>query len=199
MKKIQMFLFYLINKIIDRIYGTDLYKADSLQISNNLNTSWYSTAFYPGILSKIFSVISKKDITGILDLGSGKGLALILFKKFGIQNVGGIELRKDLFDICQNNLKRYKIVPNLLLNQDVSLIKDFLDFNTIFLFNPFPCDVMTKVIDNLVEYYSKTGTYCYVIYVNPVCHQEFLKANFTEISLFKAPISEFEVVIYKYN
>jgi 16S rRNA A1518/A1519 N6-dimethyltransferase RsmA/KsgA/DIM1 with predicted DNA glycosylase/AP lyase activity len=194
-----MSLFYLLNKIMDRIKGTDLYKADSSEVINTLNTSWYSTAFYPSLLKKIFTAIPKRNIMGILDLGSGKGLALILFKKKGIQNVGGVELRKDLFDICQKNLKRYKIVPNLLLNEDASLIKDFLDFNTIFLFNPFPSDVMIKVIDNLVEYYSKTGKSCYVIYVNPVCHQLFLKANFFEITSFKAPISDFEVVLYKFQ
>jgi hypothetical protein len=169
-KNLQISLFYLLNKTINRIKGTDLYKADSSEVINTLNTSWYSTAFYPGLFNKIFSVIPKNEITGILDLGSGKGLALILFRKNGIQNVGGVELRKDLFEICQDNLKRYKITPSFMVNDDAAAIKDFLNFNTIFLFNPFPCNVMIKVIQNIVDYYLKLGKSCYVIYINPVCH-----------------------------
>jgi hypothetical protein len=194
-----MSFFYFIFKKIDYFKGTDLYGADSATIIQNLSTSWYSTAFYPGLLKNIFAYIPKETVTGVLDLGSGKGLALIEFKKHGIHNVGGVELRKELFDISRDNLKRYNIIPKLIQNKDAVLIKDFLDFNTIFLFNPFPCDVMGKVIKNMVDYYSKYGKSCYVIYINPVCHQAFVRTNFSVIASFRAPISNFEVILYKFS
>lgn len=53
-KRFQMSFFYFLFKKMDKIKGTNLYGADSNDIISKLNTSWYSTAFYPGLLKKIF-------------------------------------------------------------------------------------------------------------------------------------------------
>ena len=198
-KRFQMSFFYFLFKKMDKIKGTNLYGADSNDIISKLNTSWYSTAFYPGLLKRIFKYIPKESVSGVLDLGSRKGLAMVVFKKNGIKNVGGVELRRDLYEICQENLKKYNITPRLHLNEDACKVKDFSYFNTIFLFNPFPSNVMKIVVENLVNYFQKENKTCYVIYINPLHNTELQKANFKEITSFKAPISNFDVKLYRFQ
>ena len=187
--------FYL---FLDTFLGVDLYKADN-DIERISGTSWYSTAFYPGLMRKIFQNIPKEEIVGVLDFGCGKGLGIVKFKRYGFKRVGGIELRPELVAICQKNLKRLNLEADLLIQGDAGRLLDFKGYNMLFLFNPFPAFVVKKVVSNVKSYVDANKSEVWVVYVNPLHKEELDKEGFSEIASFIAPISHFTVSIYRYG
>jgi hypothetical protein len=191
--------FYWSHQFLDLIRGTDLYRAKKPANSDEPLYIAYSTAFYPGLLTRIFKVIPKEEITGVLDFGSGKGLSIIKFKKFGITKVGGVELKPDLVEICKRNLRKFKMSSDLLLNKDASIVTEFAGFNLIYLFNPFPCDIVSKVVSNYIKYGSEDQSNLYIVYVNPVCNDSIIDSGFEILDNFKHFASNFHVSIYRYS
>lgn len=195
---LKLVIFYRCNILLDKFNRLDLYQADSFEIREQLNTSQYSTAFYPGLIKKIFKYLPREIITGIFDLGSGKGIGIVKFRQSGIQKVGGVELREDLINICKSNLQILKLNADDLIIGDAANLKSFEGYNVFFLFNPFPVNVVIKVIKNLKEYFDSIQTKVYIVYINPVYKIDFLNAGFIEIGSFTAPISNFKVSILNY-
>ena len=69
MRKIILSVWYRYYLLLDKIKNVNFFEADNNSLVFGLKTSWYSTAFYPGLMSKIFRVIPKEKITGFFDLG----------------------------------------------------------------------------------------------------------------------------------
>lgn len=196
-RKNKIRLFYRSFVLIDFLRGTDFYRAKKTIASDVENYIPYSTAFYPGLLKQIFRVIPKENVTGVLDFGSGKGLSLVKFHKCGIPKVGGVEIKAELIEVCKSNLKKYGIKPEFLILAEASTVKDFSGFNVIYMFNPFPCEVVKSVAENYLLFYKDSPTPFYIVYVNPVCESILLMSGFTLLKRFRHFSSHFEVSIYQ--
>ena len=191
-------LYYRFYMFSDKFLGVDLYKADN-ESERISGTSWYSTAFYPGLMRNIFRYVPKEKIVGVFDFGSGKGLGIVKFKKFGFKKVGGIELRHELVEICQRNLKKLKLETDLLIQGDAGELVDFDGYNMLFLFNPFPAFVVKKVASNVKSYVDTNDSEVWLVYVNPQHKEELEQEGFSELGSFIAPISHFKVIVYSFR
>ena len=115
-----------------------------------------------------------------VDIGAGKGRAMLLASQLPFHQVIGIELNPDMADIAQTNLDIWqaahaadttasKIAPTRLLQQDA------LDYDlprtptVIFLFHPFEAPVLKSLLRRIeTQFNNRPGTLD-ILYVNAEC------------------------------
>jgi SAM-dependent methyltransferase len=89
-----------------------------------------------------------------IDLGSGKGRALMLAAEYLFRRIVGVELMPELHQACEENIQAYKSAGTKAPNIE-SICMDARDFHfppeplVIYLFNPFPEPVFAAVLKNL--------------------------------------------------
>jgi SAM-dependent methyltransferase len=98
-----------------------------------------------------------------VDLGCGKGRALILAHEAGFRDLIGVEMSPKLAAAARSNLQRLGIAANIADGDaaqyplpDVPLV--------VHMYNPFGASTMKGVVEKL----RKHGFPLYVVYVNPV-------------------------------
>lgn len=129
-----------------------------------------------------------------LDIGSGKGRAMLLAAFAGFKKVLGVELDARLCLVAEENFKRcdrkLKGASYSIFNGDatVYILPDECD--VVFMYNPFGVVVMRKVLALLLRKYSKLKEKSiqkplHVIYVNPVCADVFIEFGIFPIASFR--------------
>jgi SAM-dependent methyltransferase len=108
-----------------------------------------------------------------IDLGSGKGRALLLASDYPFRRIMGVELLPDLHRIARENLARYKSEEQkcFALESNCGDAAEFAlppDPTLLFLFNPFPETVLRRVIGNLERSLREHPRGCYLLYHNPL-------------------------------
>lgn len=144
----------------------------------------------PWIVNKCFNQLRLLNISfersTFLDIGSGKGRAMLIAEMVGFKKIIGVELCSRLCDVALKNFelcsKSNQNLRYVMHNQDAAYYVPPADANVIFLYNPFGCKLVRKIIDNLMESYDLVKRDIYVIYVNPVCAQAFIQAGFDKIA-----------------
>jgi SAM-dependent methyltransferase len=111
-----------------------------------------------------------------IDLGSGKGRALLLASEYPFRRIIGVELLPHLNQIAEENIRRFQSPAQTCFNL-VSLCADALDFQfppeptVLYLFNPFPLAVLEAVIHNLERSLDQAPRPLFVLYHNPLLEQ----------------------------
>jgi predicted RNA methylase len=111
-----------------------------------------------------------------IDLGSGKGRALLMASRFPFKKIIGVELSSALHAIALRNLEIYKSDSQACHTiecfcQDASEFELPQENLVLFLYNPFGRDVMDKVERKVSKSLQRFPREIYVAYVNPV-HRE---------------------------
>ena len=113
-----------------------------------------------------------------IDLGAGKGRAILLASHFPFRQVIGVEFAPELVRIAQCNIAAYKNPSRECQDLNV-LLQDATEYClpcekcVIYLNNPFDGPVMARVIENIGASVEKFPRDLYVVYWNPFC-SEFL-------------------------
>jgi hypothetical protein len=106
-----------------------------------------------------------------VDLGSGKGKVLMLAASYPFRRVIGVELWRDLHLIAVANLATYgdggcgPIEPIQMDAADFSLPEEPL---VLYFFNPFPAEVLARVLANVKESLSRAPRRVYLLFYAPV-------------------------------
>jgi SAM-dependent methyltransferase len=108
-----------------------------------------------------------------IDIGSGKGRALLMAADYPFQRILGIELLPELHRVAKENISKYKsdsqhcfAVDSLLA--DASNFTFPLDPTVIYLFNPLPESGLATMIGNLERSLREHPRAVYVLYHNPL-------------------------------
>jgi len=145
------------------------------------------------------------EYDNVLDIGSGKGSAVIALLACGFRRVGAVEYTQGIYDVLIDNLKKLEIsvFENLTVKSegvscylmDASQMKTELDgYNWFFMFNPFSMNVLIKVIDNICESIRRKPRKCFIFYAEPIGHQYILNTGIFEC--YKQVVSDFSDVSY---
>jgi SAM-dependent methyltransferase len=111
-----------------------------------------------------------------VDLGCGKGRALLIAAQMGFRQVIGVEFSKDLAAIAQANLAKMQVGGAVVALADAAEYQlPDCDNLLVYLYNPFSKPVMEKVIDQLRASRAKR---LFVIYKYPSCADLFDEAGF---------------------
>lgn len=117
-----------------------------------------------------------------LDIGSGKGRALILAAEAGFKKVIGVEYASELNDIAHTNIEtvrdRFPNTEFVLDEGDALTYSIPTEVDVIYLFNPFDEEALKGLIKMVKPAFSVTKS-VYLIYVHPV-HCSVLESEFGE-------------------
>jgi len=116
--------------------------------------------------------IDFRDFT-FIDLGSGKGRALLMAADYPFRRIVGVELLPGLHHVAQENIRRYES-DSLQCFAVESICGDAREFVfppeplVLYLFNPLPEPGLERVIANLERSLRENRRRLYVLYHNPL-------------------------------
>jgi SAM-dependent methyltransferase len=116
------------------------------------------------------SAVKADDV--FLDIGSGKGRAMLMAARYPFRRVIGVELSDRLLDIAQNNIDRAKAQLRckdiVLVQADAESYQIPDDVTVVFLNNPFGGAIFATVVSRLLDSYDRKPRPLRIIYANPV-------------------------------
>ena len=114
-----------------------------------------------------------------LDIGSGKGRALVLAAEAGYKKVIGVEYATELNDMAHVNIAKVQDrFPNteFVLEEGDALALDIAEeVDVIYLFNPFDEEALTGLMKKVKPSFERTKP-IYLVYVHPV-HCKVIEAQ----------------------
>ncbi len=110
-----------------------------------------------------------------VDLGSGKGRALMLASDYPFREIIGVELSPELDGIARSNIARYSEAKSGLLHRPpvISMQGDATDFAwpagplIVYMWNAFTLPVMERVFRNLESSLKEEPRELYLVYIHP--------------------------------
>lgn len=124
-------------------------------------------------LFQILNSLAIDSQTTFVDIGCGKGKAMLVASLFPFAKLEGVELSKKLVQECQENfdlasLQRRKIPDHEVVCSD-ALTYDFPETDlVVYLFNPFGRTVLKKVLFNLQQSIEAHQRKVVIIYCNAI-------------------------------
>jgi len=186
--------------ILERLRGVDFTKQlDNQQTNVNKADGVYfsSSAYFPE-LKKVLTELNITDQDSILDYGSGKGASLLLFRKYAFGKIGGVELSSVLLEIARKNFKRLKVHDLHMYHANGRYFQDLDQFNHFYFYNPFPCEVMDAVLNNIQASIEREPRRVKLIYCNPKCHELIVKSGyFHELQRYEGQVDWGNIVVYQ--
>ena len=138
-------------------------------------------------LKKIFGElrVSYQDFI-FLDVGSGKGRALLVASEFPFKRIIGVEFLADLHSIAQKNIRTYRSTTQKCSAIDLhccdAKVYRMPNENTVlFLNNPFEHPIVSRLMINVRESLQNHPRKVYLVYHNPVCHDLIIRSEFMEL------------------
>jgi hypothetical protein len=126
--------------------------------------------------SLIYEILSSlalpPDTFAFVDMGSGKGRALLVASEFAFARLVGIELSPHLHRIAQENIKRYSPASQQCTAFELHCM-DVVDYRygpeppVLFLFDPFGRETLQSVIANLEASLAAQPREAFVVYIYP--------------------------------
>jgi hypothetical protein len=130
-------------------------------------------------LVQLFDVLNITSNDRILDIGCAKGGAMRCMTKFPFSKIDGIEISGILSNIATKNFVKLNERRVEIKNIDASVFSDYKDYDFLYLYNPFPEEVMKKVLSQI-----NSKKEIIIIYNNPVCHDQIIKHGFHKVREF---------------
>ena len=101
------------------------------------------------MLFELLKDLHINDQDTILNIGCGKGSAMLAMLIFPFARVDGIELSKEISEIAIRNLTKLKKQRWQVFNGDAITYKDYNAYSMLYLYNPFPEEIMRQVVANI--------------------------------------------------
>jgi SAM-dependent methyltransferase len=133
-------------------------------------THFHSSSGGP-VLARVFRTLEIPCGSVLLDLGSGKGGAALTLSRAGFAAVIGVELSEELIQVARRNAERLGQRNVRFVQADAGAFRDYDGVTHIFMYNPFPCEVMTDVMANLGASLERAPRPLTMVYRKPVCHE----------------------------
>jgi SAM-dependent methyltransferase len=121
----------------------------------------------------------------LLDLGAGKGRALLLASAHGFGRVIGVESSAGLCRVARANIDRRRDADRARIDTielhhgDAGRWDIPADVNVLFLFNPFGAETMRAVVGHVGESLARRPREFYVVYLHARFAKLFVAAGFT--------------------
>jgi SAM-dependent methyltransferase len=107
-----------------------------------------------------------------VDLGSGKGRALLIASEYPFRAIVGVELSRQLHAIAEANIANYR-GPAQRCRNVRAIAGDATEFAfpsgplVIYLWNPFEAPVFARVLANLEDSLAREPRDVYIVYIQP--------------------------------
>jgi SAM-dependent methyltransferase len=178
----------VLQRELDHQYGTDtLAMVGKDDVSASGPNVAYSYDYLPTPALWFDRIIGKLPIKLpdyiFIDLGSGKGMAVIRAARFGFRRVIGVEFGEYLYQVARSNITKLqqhdKAIGSIeMILGDAAEFQFPADSLVLYLYNPFGPEVVRKVLSNLETSLSEHPRSCWIVYVNPLHHEIFEDCGF---------------------
>jgi SAM-dependent methyltransferase len=122
-------------------------------------------------LIRILNDLHITNQDSILDIGCGKGSAMLAMLRFPFARVDGIELSKEIAEIAIRNFTNLKKQRWHVFNDNAITYKDYNAYSMLYMYHPFPEEIMRPVVANIHSAITGREQEMLLIYNNPVCHE----------------------------
>lgn len=181
----------------DRKYGTDTSRMVDLQTLTieSPNVAYAGCGRYQAVTTGTFRQMLREGRFDprrfvFLDVGSGKGRALMLATSYPFPRIIGVEFSRELVDIAVANLERFRARTGRGADIEVRCL-DALDYAlprepiALFLYNSFSGPVMAAFLARLEAWLIETPHPLLVFYRNPTCQEMFDRVPRLEVIVKK--------------
>ncbi len=128
----------------------------------------------------------------VVDIGCGKGAALVALSRFPFGRIAGVDISPALLQAARDNARKAGIHVDLWC-LDARSFTDFDRFTHVYMYNPFPACVMQPVLGNITAAIERSGNPSWIVYRNPVCHDVILQHGFLAAFRWQAKLP---IVVY---
>ena len=122
------------------------------------------------VLARVFKTIDVPLGSVALDLGSGKGSAVMTLSRLQFAEVVGVELSAELIDVALHNAAKLDRRNVRFVHADAAAFRDYDRVTHLYMYNPFPCAVMSAVVANLAASLARSPRRLTIVYRNAECH-----------------------------
>lgn len=144
-------------------------------------------------LDTVFQTFAISADVSVLDIGCGKGGALITLSRYPFSHVDGLEISPDLVQIAHQNLSRLRIAKPRVFCSDAENFTDLDKYTYLYLYHSFLEPVMKRVLENVNDSLRRTPRRLTLVYKNPVCEDLVIKAGLAPVRDFAHGTSLFRV------
>jgi SAM-dependent methyltransferase len=167
---------------IDRLYGTDtsgIVPVTQLEVDSAIAPliSGYGGS-QPSIVRRALAVLSGLERYSFIDLGCGKGRALIVAAQFPFRRVIGVELSPKLAGTARVNMA--KMQPHHPEVPRIDVVEDnAVHFRlpagkvVVFIYHSFGAQLVAELLENIERGLADDIEHLFVIYYNPVWGELF--------------------------
>jgi hypothetical protein len=192
----------------DRRYGTDTFTSLPLSAMDGVDGGLldHAVQYEVSAIPKFNRAMSSLRRAGMddpgqysfIDVGSGKGLIVMLAARQAFKGVYGVEMAPALHEIAGNNVRIFEAQgasrSPITLSCGNALTYQWPDGNVIvYLYNPFDEELTSDFIDRIVMEARRGDRRVSVVYVNPV-H----KSLFERLPAFRPIYSDRTLCVYEY-
>lgn len=155
---------------IDRLRGLDfLTNIRPEEVGLDASRVGKSTPSGNRYLANVLRAIQVTPEDSILDVGCGKGSAMRTMLQFPFARIDGLELSDAIAAITVRNFEKLKADRIRVFVGDAEQFDGYGDYSVIYIYNPFPASVMSRVVDALVESVRRSKRELIIIYNNAIC------------------------------
>lgn len=120
------------------------------------------------------AVSGRIEAYSFIDVGAGKGRALLLAAEFPFRKVIGVELSEELARTAQKNVARWNRVAQpkakvRVMQGDAAKFRWPRAPLLVYLYNPFSCTLVAEMAENLSAAAASGSGLVDLLYVNPTC------------------------------
>ena len=152
----------------------------------------YGNSGGPG-LEVVLRALKICPADSILDIGCGKGGAMITLAHWPFRRIDGIEICPRLIEIAQRNLRRLGCVKGTITLCDAAEFTSLNPYNMFYMYHPFPELIMTRVLENIQSSLLRVPREALLIYKNPVCHEVVVQHGFGQVAEFNHTLPPFRI------
>ena len=181
----------------NRLKGLDLEFVSAEGLGLSPETSHYHSNSGGPSCARVFRSLRIPPGSVALDLGSGKGGAVITLRELPFEEIVGVEISPELVSIATDNVTRLRLRNIRFIQSDAAAFTDLDRFTHIYMYNPFPCGVVARVMDNVAASLASADREITLVYRNPLCDAEVRSSGLFE-RMRSMTVEEHECVIYRY-
>jgi hypothetical protein len=159
----------------DAKHGTDTFaRAKMVDLgltdpSGNDFEGWMYGPINHDFFDEIVRHVDGPESLTFLDVGSGKGLALMLAQRWGFRSLVGVELSRELVDVAHGNFERYTQRTGRRVDAQM-VVGDFMEHplppepTLFFLNNPFPHSIAQHAVAHILDSIERHPRRAIVVY-----------------------------------